>query len=545
MIAADGYVHYWFSSSEMEIRQFNDAKRNEILNDLNNQFQQRKKQMVSATDEKSKKEAGALIDFLTYSKEAAEERKAVFEQETNAYSGGWESGLGEYTFGQLRNKSSEEIVQMVNDLANGITDFTDHLENLLQNIYESVCKDGAPAFEQYKENIVKEYINNKGLKGDDNSEIAKAIWSDLLSSKHNGLNRYNSTQKDFSGTEGLPKVATALKNLTLIAEALPQLNNKDIKFNAYDYKKQVTASEVLNIIAGKMAGMFSNIKGAGGEIAAKRAEESVLKKVAEGIFEAQGTKPSIQSSKVTTVGDSVEKREIYDPQLIEDASKEEKIIRVSKSDVDVTLTMDGVKITYGINVKNYTPPSKDVNMEAVSLESKANLLDVAQRNGINLYYMFNIAAGHPDSNFNKQYHANRSIKRTYTDEELSKGWFDLISYTVYKHFLTAIAGEIINNSKSILFFSLNGQVFPIDEVIEKVRGQNEMDLTYRLTQIRAISTRDSFVKSNKWDDGDERKWAPDPEKAKKRGHEAWESVRNVLNDTKLSIDLKVIASLMK
>ena len=88
MIAADGYVHYWFSSSEMEIKQFNDAKRNEILNDLNNQFQQRKKQMVSATDEKSKKEAGALIDFLTYSKEAAEERKAIFEQETNAYSGG-------------------------------------------------------------------------------------------------------------------------------------------------------------------------------------------------------------------------------------------------------------------------------------------------------------------------------------------------------------------------------------------------------------------------------------------------------------------------
>lgn len=545
MIAADGYVHYWFSSSEMEIKQFNDAKRNEILNDLNNQFQQRKKLMVSATDEKLAKEAGALIDFLTYSEEAAEERKAVFEQETNAYSGGWESGLGKYTFGELRNKSSEEIVKMVNDLAEGAQGFADHLESLLQNIYDSICTDASPAFQNYKENIVKEYASNKGINKNDTSKIAQAIWSDLLSSEHNGLNKYKSTQKNFSGTENLPKVATALKNLTLIAEALPQLNNKDVKFNAYNHKKQVTASEVLNIIAGKMAGMFGNVKGAGGEIAVKRAEESVLKKVAEGIFEVNEKKFSIQGSEVIPVGDGVEKREVFDPQLIEDVSKGEKVIRVSKSDVDVILTMDGVKITYGINVKNYTPPSKDTNMGVVSLESKANLLDVAQRNGINLYYMFNIAAGHPDSNFNKKYHANRSIKRTYTDEELSKGWFDLISYTVYKHFLTAIAGEVINDSKSILFFSLNGQVFPIDEVIEKVRKKNEMDLTYRLTQTRAISTRDSFVKSNKWDDGDERKWVPDPKKAKERGHKAWESVRNVLNDTKLSIDLKVIASLMR
>ena len=215
----------------------------------------------------------------------------------------------------------------------------------------------------------------------DNGNLNNMIIQDFL--QHEGLKKLKITNSSGS-------YETAIQNLTLLASALPDIQNftdgrSIINYSTgYDGAKQIRGTgegltlRLLQVIARKVSGGFSNVKGFGAEMAWANAEiqgqNKLMKEIQAVNKESQKKDISVKS------GDSYIQRDVGK--------------RVSKGDVTVTVTNDNVFISYGISVKNYGKPSLGLNIPHITLGTYSNFLDLANKAGYNDYSLVHYAAAH-------------------------------------------------------------------------------------------------------------------------------------------------------
>lgn len=512
------YLHYWFSSSGMSIYDFNQAKRNLILESQLSQMESRIQKMITGDQD----EAGQLIDFLT-SSSMADARKEAFEGQMSQKGGARSSGLNGLTYGQLARRSSADIQAMIDDLTNGIDDFVTQLENWIKEAYKSLCLD--TSYESYKQALVKEYITIRKIPS---SEIGTSIINDLLSGKHNGL---RSLPFDSNALGGSDPMRTAIRNLTLIASAIPAMNGTISSFKSGIHSNGM---EVINEIAGKVSGMLSNVAGTGAEVAMAKAEEKVVGEVSDNLIK------SVVAKQWGT--QNVQKTYYGDPNMQKDAENKDKTYTsTAKTDILVSVNGNNCNITYGINMKNYTPPNSATSTGSVSIVSNTSLINAAHKADISDYYFINLAAAHGGLS------PNNKSGENITDYSLNKNWSETIEYIAYSNLLTALAGEALNFTDNILFFIVNGNVFTISEVLTRLLENNGMGLTaYLLKGNEIVTNRSTFSRYNRWifSTNDKINRALSPDKGFERSQNEWPKVYQQLSNTKLNIDLNMLGSLM-
>lgn len=515
------YLHYWFYSSGMTLYDFDQARKKTLLNQFKTQMNLRKKLMISADTKELMKEGEAILDFLI-SPKAKEKRNSVYNPSEKITSGPRFSGLQtsqgkDLTYGQLKNLETQEILNMINNLVNGIYSFSSKLEEWIEEAYTALGT--GQTYESYKNLVISEYIETKGLSDITmTGDVANKIISDLLMNKHNSIGVL-----DVQASSNAPKALnTALRNLVLVANAIPLMSTVEV------YKQgTVQGSSVLNIIAGKIAGMFRNVKGGGGEVAAAIAEKTLEQELLQE-FDA------IINTNVHAGGKSVKK--VVDKNYY---TKEEMTDRrVSKGDVLAIVSKKGISIEYGISVKDYTFPSNGDSMGKVDIVSRTPFLAAAHKANISDYYLINLAASH-----------GLDRKSGFKNEDLNKAWIDLTNYVVYFNLLDFLAGTALENQDNVLFFNINGKIFTIWEILEGIESGTDMAIDYILgDKDKNVKERKDYVAKNNWISvkgtlAKER--IKDKALGWERSNKAWSQVYQLLKETKLFVSLKILAKLVQ
>lgn len=544
------YLHYWFCDSNVEVEGiFSRGKQEAIADDLRNDMIRRKEKMVAKGD--NIEEGKALIDLLT-NRGSIDRRKEIFDNgdsesdiDFSGIKGPYYSGLTdkngkELTYGQLAKKSGAEIQDLINNLTDGISVFVNKLKEWIELAYNSVCK--GSSFEQYKEWVIRDYIVSR--------KIHDGIDQDIISLflAKDGLAKLELTSSATGNKASYGPFDTALRNLLIVANEIPTAINSGSSYDAYSTRrligKGISGYNLLPIISGKISGMFSNVKGTGAELAVKITEEKVIEEV------AKENELALQTKVIGMGPTTVIRNKYLDPGLEGAIKQGAEYNGSSKEDVHVTVNNGKVTIDYGISVKNYTFPASDNAMGQVSLVSDTPLIMAARRIGISDFNLMHLAAAHGNDDEKADEEAkgilsNKKNAKNITVAALNQGWKDILSNIIYSNFLNIIAGEALSESSNdnVWLLVVNGKAFTIEEILNwldpntKEKGMMSLSL-----KNKDIANRTNYTNLNKWIKSDLFKNDNEPQD---RSEKSWSKVYGKLKDTKMHVDLNILAKLVR
>lgn len=205
------YLHYYFGNYQ-GFSNFNisDITQKFSLENQSRIARQRKAATLENASAASDEFGKTLAEM--FSPEGMKVREAAI---ANAHSTIDPVMVGGYSTSQLGSGNREVLVEMTNNIADTILNFQEALDATIGQAY-SVIQDPS-TLEAYKASVIQQYLNYRNIPaGTPAAEISQGIIRDLL--KHNGLKYFHSKYK------GIGAYTTALQNMILLAEALPNFN---------------------------------------------------------------------------------------------------------------------------------------------------------------------------------------------------------------------------------------------------------------------------------------------------------------------------------
>ena len=526
------YVHYWYDhyhTKKKPNHQLLQSKEQIFTNHLAS-FQDRKRKMSNNT--LSAKQMDDWFQVLT--DDSSGLRKQVFDAEMSNNSLTSQIITQGKTAGSLRSSATVSPGELASEIENFIT----KIDQLMSAAYSSLSSD--VSFDAFKASVFQEYVDGRGKKSKTESSVKRAIIQDILTSNNTTFNKINLP------TTGDSAMDTSLKKLAALAVALPEVGSSvmGMKYKTGSGKtekkgKIETEDQALQIIAGKVSGLFNNIVGIGGEIAWAEAEKAGEKQLEEAlrklnlVIERQGVKVTT----VTAGQDRVKK----------DGDKK----GVSKSDVNVTVTTAGVKINYGVTVKNYKI-NKGQKKISIKLSDKTNFYTTLNKmfsSPNEKEYLYNLAAGLATSPQD-----GRGGKGHPELNDLFRKAIDTVGYI---HFLDALAGTAANNQDNILYMVLNGKIITIEEILKSVKeGSSSVSTAVKLSSKSPQLNRSVFEKINRnnWvvrkgslDKGVKTRRTykfRDSSAGKNRSEKVVGEIESILQNYKMNITLNMVTSLL-
>lgn len=520
------YLHYYFSNnkSSFSSADYDSAKRKSLLEQQSKIYSSHVQNLIS-NSYKDSEEVGKILDLLINDSTRNNQRKDIYDNvDTSSLT------PSSFTVDGISVGSLGASMKYIETEAEKILNQTDHfqieLNKVLDQAYNSLGT--GSGFEEYKESIVKEYIQKKGLSSSDKSSIATSIINDFLS--HDGLK--------IMQNKGQGTMRTSLNSLTLLAYALPIYEfSGGVSYSTGRSKTSVTLNtlpEFFKAIASKTSGHFNNVKGGGAELTAVAAELALHEKIADAV---QNTDLSVKTS-----GDDYISGEYFNinkkvyktgNQLDEEDIKNLSFHR-SKGDVTVSVSANGVSISYGISVKEYTKPNTASADPTVNLVSKTNFLAAANRilGGNGIAYMYNLAGGHGDGN--RRTGGSTGLK--WTNAQLDNEWEELKKTVIIGNFLNFIAGL---PSENVIYLVANRKIYFIEDIVNAV-VENESLLSGRVNIVK----RETMMRSNKWINGQagENRNALD---ANTRSNAAISSINAYLQKATITLDVTLLSSMVR
>lgn len=316
-----------------------------------------------------------------------------------------------------------------------------------------------------------------------------------------------------------------------------------------------SSAGTLQVLVGKLQGLFSNIVGAGGELAFKKASEVGWKKFSSELEKTEKKWSTTVESKlaaglggggkvtctVRTTGSTV----------VKDKDKQDRNM-VSKPDVEVIVTNNKVTIKYGASVKRYKANRdgvvQSVNLVAGSTTFLAALEQYCGGSKSTLNYVYNVAGGREGKSARSDKHI-RASRRSVSLSELVDKWNDIRDCVVMSNFLHYLSG--LENASS-LFLVVNKQVYPVTDLLTKISANNvKASLWWKNVNgagqeigPRKMFTRKRMYVSNQWKGGKPRTHH-DNDLAEARSQEAKSEIYSLLASVKLDVTLKDFATLCK
>ena len=514
MLAATSYLHYYFENNESSISStdFGEAKRTELLKQQKSLYNQHISSMGSSVVDT---EVGKTLDLLINDSKTGNIRRNIYESFDMSSVGPTSFTVEGASIGSLSHILRSVHLEAEKILT--ITDsFTKELDKVVQQAYQTLG--ASQAFEDYKDDVIRRYAESKGI-AKNSANIDSLIINDFL--QHDGLKAMR--------IKGEGSAKASLDSLILLAESLQtyhfQGGEKYSTSSSKELKTINSLPEFFAVIASKTSGHFNNVKGGSAEIVSKLAELAVHEELAEAV---QGTElsasvtgddyirgPNWQITKINQkTGDSIDD-ERFDLEY-----------HRSKGDVSVSISKNGISISYGISVKDYATPNTSSNTLSLSLVSKTSFLSAARRvlanNGI--AYMYNLAGGHG------------SGKGKITNSDLNGYWEDLKTTVVVGNFLHFLAGLPQEN---VLYLVANRKIYFVSDILDSVINKDSS-----LNPTVKMVSRETMMKSNKWVDGrvGENKNAAS---ANKRSSEAISSISSYLEKATISLDLNLLTTLAR
>lgn len=221
----------------------------------------------------------------------------------------------------------------------------------------------------------------------------------------------------------------------------------------------------------------------------------------------------------------------------------ELLINVKKGHGTVVFTSK-----FGVSVKNYTinPSSKTIKytIHEGGAKSFAKAYQAAFPADSSFLFLFNLGAGHTYKN---KFHDDT------TTQTLDQEWVQLVRTTVVANFVQSLAGSVTEDT---LLLSLNRQIYPVSYVLDQVlkyieggeSGYTDSNSGFGYGyQLNGIS-RKKMLKTSTWlksgATGGQMRGDDDPEAALIRSEQAYTSMMTLLSNTKLTISLRMLTSLI-
>ena len=535
---AISYLHYYYgnSNSPFTSAEFFENKRKNLLDMQLKVFEQQKKAILNKVhSSRVPKEYAEMLEILTDTGNAGQLRNQIYAGANP--SGGipdkvlFDTALGGISSaGSIQNTSVANIAAKVGDIVENIDNFQTGLENTLDKAYQTLFGNGN--FEAYKQAVIADYIANQGLSGQDSSIIKQHILDNFL--HHEGFIKSGAFAKNTTN-----RVEDSLKKLILFADALPAYNDYLSGAATYSTKKYSGTinglPEFFKIIAGKTQGLYNMVKGDGAELTTMLGEKAVIKKIGKPLANLDKVFTVTNTGSNSTGGVSVistyKKDANWDKAFGFDNLGKQYDGSVSKPDVTVTYNLNGVKINYGLTVKNYEMQNANNGTDKyfidAKLTSETTLYDAMSRifSGTGMYGVYQLAGGHGNGNV-KLVNGNR-----YTNGQLDEMWNSLKDMVIAGNILTFLGGLKEDNT---LFMVANGRVIGLDQILRDIINGK----TKESYSIKGASARSRYMSENKWEDSEKDNHA----NALKRSAAAGKSIESLLRGAKITTHLKIFFS---
>lgn len=507
-----------FDHSEYSLNTILFDKKTEIEN-LYNQVQDRYTAAIQSAGNKTLDEAFNILDIMINDKEGR--KKEIFDSHS-------QGGISPPDFSKYEGMSDEQLKAILerngSQTINGLLSFQETLGSALDKAWRDLGQSG---WKSMCNDLLHQYAialkNKRGISGLTDSELKNQIIRDFT--QHSGLIK-------LMGSENSP-YKTSLRNLTLLAAAIPELKIGDGINYSYgsdrDESGQIrvheasTYSEFFNVIQKKINSTWKNIIGGSGEMAAAAAELAGSYKVRSTIADMHQDLRNM----------SIKVKETGTNQVSRITSTGKEYFVQQKGDITVKMTADNVKITYGISVKNYARPIKNSPYSEVFLGERKDLIYLAKKAGLDEGLIVHAAASHgkDDSTIPETIRKNTKT----TSQDLKKKWDDIKSIVTYRSFMDILAGESMRaGGDNVLVLNIKGTSFTLKDIVRHL--QNE-----RMWINRSISgsSRETLTALNQYQKNKNTQTEIEDTRIT-----AYNKVINALKEASVGITLKFLSSLV-
>ena len=535
---AISYLHYYYgnSNSPFTSAEFFESKRKNLLDMQLKVFEQQKKAILNkAHSSRVPKEYAEMLEILTDTGNAGQLRDQIYAG-VNPSGGVPDKVLfntalgGTSSAGSIQNMDAASIERKVGDIVKNIDNFRIGLENTLEKAYQNLF--GNENFETYKQAVITDYINKSGLSGEDKSVINQNILDNFL--RHEGFIKSGAFDKKSTN-----RIEDSLKKLILLADALPIYNDYlagEVTYSTKQHSGTIDGlPEFFKIIAGKTQGLYNMVKGDGAELTAMLGEKAVIQEAGKSLKDLDKAFAVINTGANSTGGVSVfstyKKDANWDKAFGFDNLGKQYSGSASKPDVTVIYNLNGVKINYGLTVKNYEMKNANNGTDKYFINAKltfeTTLYDAMSRifSGTGMYGAYQLAGGHGNGNV-KLVNGNR-----YTNGQLDEMWDSLKDMVIAGNMLTFLGGLKEDNT---LFMVANGRVIGLDQILRDIINEK----TTESYSIKGASARSTYMSKNKWENSEK----DDHANALKRSVAASESIESLLRGAKITTHLKIFFS---
>lgn len=404
-----------------------------------------------------------------------------------------------------------EVMKKADTLADTISNFAAILKTNIAKMEDIIGSNIAAA----ETELVESFCNQYGVSSLD-SNWKQTFYSNFV--KHEGLRRWDPSV--VSGVSG-SKLDKCLAELVVLANALPELGEtggvikgkystsgsiKAGKKNGTTGEHFLNEENVFYIIAKKVQGLWSNVTGEAGEIAAIagaanafiEAQEK-LGNIVEQSIAPNGTEKILASSNGMKV--SVRQSGSEQKEKIDTGTKV-----VSKPDVEITIEKNGVVIKYGASVKNYKQTKSSGGTRPVSLVDNTPFWEALEKHTTvpQQYGVLQLAAGHEgtvstDSKEGPNVKRKRKIKGMgVSKEQMNEQWRDIVGSVVLLNALDALIGVETTEGYRNLYYIKNGQVFRMEQVLQKIAKDEAVFQGNALKEEGGLLQRGTMMKQNEW-----------------------------------------------
>ena len=397
--------------------------------------------------------------------------------------------------------------------------FIEQLNKLIENIYSELSN--TKNLEEYRQTVIQNYINEKNIVA---SQFAASVIEDFL--KIDGF-------KDLNGKSLLTgdSLERSIQKLILLAESLPSWETGIGKSFSTCSRHGIIKDgvQLFQIIGNKVAGLQNYMQSQVGQLGMLTGALTATKLFLESLnnIKIEGNYGGHSNSALMIQTAVSEKK---DPKLKSDYQNSRVQSAYKKSGAEITVSNDRVALTYGFNIKQSKSAAKSSSgFRTYTINDSVEFLPMYERlfnDDSNHSFIKNLGGGHT-GNTNDLSGANMDAL-----------WTQLIDTVAAANLLTSLSGNI---TSSTLFLVLNGKIFDIEEVLNRIMGsimnQSGYSMSYGATMNRQRST---FLRENTMINGPTYNWFY----AKQRSEKANTSMEATLQRAKMTITLSTLSSLL-
>lgn len=529
------YLHYYYgnSNSPFTSADFFENKRKNLLDMQLKAFEQQKKELVNQIS-KVPDDYAKVLELLTDTSKS-DERTKIYQASMNQQNAVPDKILFQTAFGEELSAGNIQnlkgnIEAKVGDITTSINNFNISLTQTLEQAYNNLY--GNNNFKEYQASIIAEYIQGSQINfNSDESKLKQDILTNFL--HHQGFIKNSMFSKKDSS-----RIKDSLNKLILLAYALPDYSKYTGTYSGKNTQGEKTIDNLpqfFQIIAGKVQGLYNMVKGDGAELTGMIGEKACIDAAGKGLndlnklFTITNTGNSISNGGVSVL--STFKPDSAFSTAFDFNNSAQISGTYSKPDITVSYNQNGVKIQYGLTVKNYQLQNSKNGLDSYFINAKlsdsTSLYHALSSifSGTGMYGVFQLAGGHGNGNV-KLLNGQR-----YTNNQLDEMWNSLKDLAVTGNLLSYLGGIKEDNT---LFMIANGRVIGLDQILRDIIN-NKTKETYH---IKGAHARSNFTKINKWVDTE----ANDHQNAIKRSNEAIPKIASLLQEAKITTHLKIFFS---